>query len=179
MPETEKHFHIGRQLRSARLKSLYPKTHDFAEQAHMDIDILMAIERDEFVVTRTTAARLANIAGISVEQLINNPTTETDNQTGRIEEKTLQLIREMSEINLNTGNSQEIYVTEECSELIKELMKDLRNKSDEEALIDEACDVLLTTLTLLYQHNVSWDCILAHFKTKIDRAKDRLQAGEI
>ena len=94
-------------------------------------------------------------------------------------DRTWRLIREMSEINVGTGNPQEIYVTEECSELVKELMKKLRRKSDEDALVDEACDVLLTTLTLLYQHGVGWDAVLDHFRRKIDRAKDRIKAGEI
>ncbi len=47
------------------------------------------------------------------------------------------------------GLDQGTYTTEECSELIKELMKARRGKDNKDELIEEACDVLASVQVLL------------------------------
>lgn len=48
------------------------------------------------------------------------------------------------------GNVREDFVIEECSELIKEISKKKRGKSNDDELFEEACDVLLTVMSMLY-----------------------------
>lgn len=73
-----------------------------------------------------------------------------------------------------------VYVIEECSELIKELMKAQRHKSDSEQIFDEACDVLTTVLVLLRSMNRRNDDICRRIIYKCDRAIDRwYKKGEL
>ena len=75
---------------------------------------------------------------------------------------------------------QSVYVVEECSELIKELTKQQRGKSSNEKVVDEACDVLLTTIVLLKQLHVSEEDICNNLQYKLQRALDRYnKTGEI
>lgn len=53
-------------------------------------------------------------------------------------------IYEVALIDHISGISQSTYVIEECSELIKELMKEQRGKGSEENILAEACDVYST-----------------------------------
>lgn len=163
---------FGERLHTARINSLHSDAFDFSTRVGISIDALFAIEQGKIGASRAHIDKFAEIADVSADWLLNGDCND-------LASKTLALIQEMSELNLRTGNPQNIYVTEECSELIKELMKDLRKKPDKDALIDESCDVLLTTLTMLYQHNVGWDCVLEHFEAKINRAKTRIENGEI
>lgn len=61
-------------------------------------------------------------------------------------------IKAVSEMDISSGVSQSVYVIEECSELIKELMKKQRGKGSEKDILAEACDVLTTTFVLLTQY---------------------------
>lgn len=74
-------------------------------------------------------------------------------------------IKAVSEMDISSGVSQSVYVIEECSELIKELMKKQRGKGSEKDILAEACDVLTTTFVLLTQYGVSRDYVKIKFST--------------
>lgn len=75
---------------------------------------------------------------------------------------------------------QSAYVIEECSELIKELIKLQRGKGNQGKVVDEACDVLLTVLVLLREYNITQEDVLENMSYKLTRALDRYQeSGEI
>ena len=96
-------------------------------------------------------------------------------------EKSLRsLIKGVSDMDDDSKVSQSIYVIEECSELIKELTKRQRGKSDESKIFDEACDVLTTVFVLLHRMGVSEDRVKDQIMYKCDRALSRYaQNGEI
>lgn len=68
------------------------------------------------------------------------------------------------------AQDQDIYVIEECSELIKELAKIRRGQADAKDIFEEACDVLATVLVLLYDLNVSEKDIFDQIMFKLNRA---------
>ena len=72
------------------------------------------------------------------------------------------------------------YSLEECAELIKELMKEQRGKGSRESLVEEACDVLLTTAILLKKHGVEKDEIENRIRFKASKALERWRdSGEV
>ena len=83
------------------------------------------------------------------------------------------LIKAVSNMDSNSGVSQSIYVIEECSELIKELMKKERRKENKTNIINEACDVLTMVFVLLDQYGVSEAYIKEQISFKCKRALDR------
>lgn len=70
---------------------------------------------------------------------------------GEFEEvKVRDLVSEVNSITKeHCQTPQEVFTMEECSELIKELAKNLRGKGDREKVVDEACDVLTSVFILL------------------------------
>ena len=89
-------------------------------------------------------------------------------------------IKAVSEMDIQSGVPQSVYVIEECAELIKELMKKQRGKSSEKDILAEACDVLTTTFVLLTQYGVSKDYVKAQILYKCNRALDRYhKTGEV
>lgn len=89
-------------------------------------------------------------------------------------------IKAVSEMDAQSGVPQSIYVIEECSELIKELMKKRRGKGSEKDIVAEACDVLTTTFVLLTQYGISKEYVKAQILYKCNRALDRYQkTGEV
>lgn len=79
-----------------------------------------------------------------------------------------------------SGVSRSVYVVEECSELIKELMKEQRGKSTEKDILAEACDVLATTFVFLHQHRVTKEYVKEHILYKYNRALERYRKnGEL
>lgn len=89
-------------------------------------------------------------------------------------------IKAVSEMDASSGVSQSVYVVEECSELIKELMKRQREKGSEKDILAEACDVLTTIFVLLKQHNVSRNFVVEQILYKCNRALTRYhQNGEV
>lgn len=72
-----------------------------------------------------------------------------------------------------TGVDPEVYLIEECSELIKELMKAKRGKGNVDNMVEEACDVLTTVLVFLKQYDVSEDTIRRNVIFKCNRALHR------
>lgn len=89
-------------------------------------------------------------------------------------------IKAVSKINVQSGVSPSVYVIEECSELIKELMKKQRGKSSEKEILAEACDVLTTMFVMLDQYRISWDYVKAQILYKCNRALERhSKTGEI
>lgn len=89
-------------------------------------------------------------------------------------------LKAISEINIQSGVSHSVYVIEECSELIKELMKKQRGKGSEKDILAEACDVLTTTFVLLTQYGVSKDYVKAQILYKCNRALERYHKnGEV
>lgn len=89
-------------------------------------------------------------------------------------------IKAVSEMDISSGVSQSVYVIEECSELIKELMKKQRGKGSEKDILAEACDVLTTTFVLLTQYGVSRDYVKNQILYKCNRALERYHKnGEV
>lgn len=73
----------------------------------------------------------------------------------------------------------DVFVIEECGELAKELMKCHRAKGSKEHVVEEACDVLTTVLTLLYGLDVRDTVIANEINLKVNRAVDRyMTTGE-
>ena len=90
-----------------------------------------------------------------------------------------ELISAVYEMDERCGMSPGVYVAEECAELIKELMKDRRDKGNQEKIVDEACDVLLTVATLLRGYGVEDGEIERRIRFKAVRALERFrQSGE-
>lgn len=89
-----------------------------------------------------------------------------------------ELLNDLCRINENSGIPQEIYVIEECSELLKELSKKARGKENVDSIIEELCDVVCTTLILLYKFKISDQYIQNQVTFKMKRAIDRADDGE-
>lgn len=85
----------------------------------------------------------------------------------------IEAIAMLSEIDSDIEISQSTYVVEECSELIKELMKEKRGKGDDVKIIEEVCDVLTTIFVLLYQRNVPEEYIKKQILFKCNRTVER------
>ena len=91
-----------------------------------------------------------------------------------------ELIGAVYELNQASGMDSGVYAAEECAELIKELMKEQRGKGSRESLVEEACDVLLTTAILLKKHGVEKDEIENRIRFKASKALERWQdSGEV
>ena len=98
----------------------------------------------------------------------------------KIDNSTLELISEVSKMDTTSGVSQNIYIIEECSELIKELSdmikiltKNERHKDDiEKNIFEEACDVLTTIFVMFHRKGIE-PCLV---KDQIERnCKNALQ----
>lgn len=63
--------------------------------------------------------------------------------------RTNDLIVEKAKGSQQNRLDQTIYVTEECSELVKEFMKNKRGRDNRNKIVEEACDVLTTIFVLL------------------------------
>ncbi len=91
-----------------------------------------------------------------------------------------ELIGAVYELNQASGMDSGVYAAEECAELIKELMKEQRGKGSRESLVEEACDVLLTTAILLKKHGVEKDEIENRIRFKASKALERWRdSGEV
>lgn len=106
-----------------------------------------------------------------------NPLSETD-ANGHVQRLELFLdamVAMTDEVSIDPANhvSQATYVIEECSELIKELMKLDRNKGSTRATIEEAVDVFAATSVLLYQYGVDEVTVRAMMCAKYERALER------
>ncbi len=89
-------------------------------------------------------------------------------------------IKAVSEMDSQSGVAQSVYVIEECSELIKELMKQRRGKSCEKDIVAEACDVLTTVFVMLMQCGVTADFVKDQILYKCSRAIERYRNnGEV
>ena len=96
-----------------------------------------------------------------------------------MEKKTEDLLCEICMIDNKTGMRRGVYVTEECSELIKELMKLERGKGEISKITEEGCDVLVTVYSLLLSFGVSFEDIDKMIQLKAERAVLRyLNNGE-
>ena len=92
----------------------------------------------------------------------------------------IEAIAMVSEIDSDIEISQSTYVVEECSELIKELMKENRGKGDDVKIIEEVCDVLTTIFVLLHQRGVSEEYIKKQILFKCNRTVERYRSnGEV
>lgn len=69
---------------------------------------------------------------------------------------------------------QPVYVIEECSELIKELTKSLRQKGNEQNIVDESIDILTTIFVMLKRMNVKPEYVENRIIGSIERAAKRL-----
>ena len=89
-------------------------------------------------------------------------------------------LSEVLEINDKSGVPVDVYVVEECSELIKALTKRQRGKGSEEDVLSESCDVLATVFMLLLQSGASEQEVRERILRQCRRALDRYQnKGEI
>lgn len=95
-------------------------------------------------------------------------------------ETVYDLMDEVYKINTENGPGQEVYVIEECSELIKELCKDRRRKGDDSKIFEEACDVLLTTYIMVKGMNRTDEEINKMMRLKLKKAIFRFEEnGEV
>lgn len=78
-----------------------------------------------------------------------------------------------SDLHKREDISDDVFVIEECSELIKELMKKKRGLGNEEHIIEEACDVLTTVFTLLYSHGVDENTVAKNIILKVRKAQKK------
>lgn len=89
-------------------------------------------------------------------------------------------ITAVADLDSTSGVPQSVYVVEECSELVKELMKKERKKGNDFAIIDEACDVLTTVFIMLHQYGVAEWTIQQNILAKCNRALERYEKfGEL
>lgn len=86
-----------------------------------------------------------------------------------------ELAEKLCAVNTASGISQDVYVVEECSELIKELMKERRGKGDKTKILDEACDVLTTVAILLHSFGATKEEVEGRMAQKIQRAINRFE----
>lgn len=77
-----------------------------------------------------------------------------------------------------TRIDQEVYVSEECSELIKECCKMQRHKGITEDLIGECIDVIAAISVLLYPYGVTEDQIREGMAFKYERALRRVSINQ-
>lgn len=95
-------------------------------------------------------------------------------------DETMEAIREIAKINADSGVPQETFVSEEASEFIKEWMKILRHKGDEEKLRSEAMDMASALAVFFERKGISHEEVEAHMYNKIRRAIALNQAtGEV
>lgn len=98
----------------------------------------------------------------------------------RPDDELKKVIHAVSEMDAASGVPQDVYVIEECSELIKELMKKRRGKGSVKDILEEACDVLTTVFVLLNQYEVPEDVVKAQILYKCNRALERYRRnGEV
>lgn len=91
-----------------------------------------------------------------------------------------ELLDAVLEIDKASGVHPDVYVVEECAELIKELTKAQRGKGSTESVVDEACDVLTTVAILLREYGVGKDETERRIRFKATRALERFRrSGEI
>ena len=91
-----------------------------------------------------------------------------------------EAIKAVAVLDASSGVPQYVYVIEECSELIKELMKQQRRKDCEKDILAEACDVLTTVFIMLEQHGVTEDFVREMILYKCNRALSRFKkSGEV
>lgn len=89
--------------------------------------------------------------------------------------KTKEAILKVAKYTKDSGMDQGIYTTEECSELIKELMKRSRGKDNFDALVEEACDTLASVSVLLAYLEVPENIIEDKVFFKMNRAATRFE----
>lgn len=71
--------------------------------------------------------------------------------------------------------SQDTFVIEECSELIKELTKNQRGKSSKNDIVSEACDVITSVLVLFRLMHVPEEHVYEQIEYKCNRAVQRFK----
>lgn len=81
-------------------------------------------------------------------------------------------MRELILLDEKKHNAREPYVIEKCSELIKELIKEQRGQNRTFEIAEEACNVLLTVMTMLYQRGFRTEQIMSIIEAKCLRAID-------
>lgn len=111
-----------------------------------------------------------------IEKLINGECATYHNIFSGIKYKAeiaLDRLADLQESQI--GVSQSTFVIEECSELIKELTKSQRGKSNEKDIVAEACDVIMSVSVLLRTMHVPEEHIYDQIAYKCDRAVNRFK----
>lgn len=76
-------------------------------------------------------------------------------------------------IKVNGGTLKKVICMEECSELIKEVSKDLRGKLDRAHLIEECGDVLICIENLKIMYGIKDEELQEAIDFKVERQKQR------
>lgn len=78
----------------------------------------------------------------------------------------------------NCKTIQEVYVIEECAELIKELCKFQRGKGNDEHTVEEMADVIGTILTICEMRGYDYELLKQNIIYKLKRGQERLSKGD-
>lgn len=97
--------------------------------------------------------------------------------TANEKDELIRLLNQVHIMHKEASIGHEVYIIEECDELIKEcldmikqLTKHQRKRSNEREVVEEACDVITTILILLYSMAISEEYILMRVRYKLNRA---------
>lgn len=77
------------------------------------------------------------------------------------------------------NNDQSVFVEEECSEVIKEICKVRRGKSDTDKVCEEICDVIASGICYMHRNGYSLYQASDYINNKYRRAIERDKNGEI
>lgn len=130
-----------------------------------DLHIPVCLENEFSRVVRGRISKLITGEGATCHNIFSG----LKNKAGFALARLTDLQRSQSDI------SQATFVTEECSELIKELTKAQRGNGCEKDIIAEACDVLTSVGVLLRLMNVSEEHIYDQIVYKCNRAVQRFE----
>lgn len=92
------------------------------------------------------------------------------------DESIVELLDAVCAVDDSSGIGADIYVIEECAELVKELTKDRRGKGDREKIVEEACDVLATIGIMLRKYGVPEEDVEEKVRFKCRRAIERWES---
>lgn len=104
---------------------------------------------------------------------------KNDGEKERIENRLGDALEDfMAKVRAKNPVPQEIYVLEECSELVKEISKKLRSKGSDAEIKSEACDVIAALLVQLRELGMGWPEMLERVIYKYGRAIERVEKNE-
>lgn len=133
-------------------------------------------EEREWEYAVAHAYNVRSITDDEIDEMIINRVFKEHDILCRIAKK----VGRFYKINKDNDIRQENLIMEECSELIQQCVKDIRNKGSFENLFEEFGDVICTMMPLLFEKGVSIMDIYKHIERKYDRALERYEKnGEL